>query len=92
MGENGRYLPSAQLKAQFETVLGQTKAEEAVFYCGSGVTACVNLLAMAEAGLGTAVCMPVPGVNGVGIRSGRLLQKFETLQVGSIVWRQRQFA
>jgi len=51
-GENGRYLPSAQLKAQFETVLGQTKAEEAVFYCGSGVTACVNLLAMAEAGLG----------------------------------------
>ena len=33
------------------TLAQDTPAEEAVFYCGSGVSACVNLLAMARAGL-----------------------------------------
>ena len=50
--KNGRYLPAAQLNTQLGVVLGETNAEEAVFYCGSGVTACVNLLALAHAGLG----------------------------------------
>jgi thiosulfate/3-mercaptopyruvate sulfurtransferase len=50
--ENGRYLPATAIKTQLSEVLGETSAEEAVFYCGSGVTACVNLLALAYAGIG----------------------------------------
>lgn len=50
--ENGRYLSPAQIRQQMQTVLGETNPDEAVFYCGSGVTACVNLLAMNYAGLG----------------------------------------
>lgn len=52
LGANGRYLPPDQLRQQFATLLGQTPAAEATFYCGSGVSACVNLLAMRHAGLG----------------------------------------
>jgi thiosulfate/3-mercaptopyruvate sulfurtransferase len=33
--------------------LGVTAGDEAIAYCGSGVSACVNLLAMEHAGLGT---------------------------------------
>lgn len=51
-GSDGRYLPAEQIKQQLTAVLGDTAAEEAVFYCGSGVSACVNLLALAHAGLG----------------------------------------
>lgn len=50
--ENGRFLPPQQLHAQLAAVLGDHHAEESTFYCGSGVSACVNLLAMAHAGLG----------------------------------------
>ncbi len=47
---DGRFKPAAQLKAEFEA-LGS--ADSAVVHqCGSGVTACHNLLAMAHAGLG----------------------------------------
>lgn len=49
---DSRYLSREQLQAQFETVLGGTPPSEATFHCGSGVTACANLLAMAHAGLG----------------------------------------
>lgn len=51
-GEDGRYLPAEVLRAQLSALLGETPPEEAVFYCGSGVSACVNLLALAHAGLG----------------------------------------
>lgn len=50
--ENGRYLPKSQIKAQLKAVLGDTPAEQVGVYCGSGVSGCVNLLAMAHAGLG----------------------------------------
>jgi thiosulfate/3-mercaptopyruvate sulfurtransferase len=50
--DNGRYLSATAIKAQLREVLGETRAEEAVFYCGSGVTACVNLLALASAEMG----------------------------------------
>jgi len=51
-GEDGRYLPPDQLRSQLSTLLGDTPPGDAVFYCGSGVTACVNILALAQAGLG----------------------------------------
>jgi thiosulfate/3-mercaptopyruvate sulfurtransferase len=52
VGENGRFLSPDQLRQKLRTLLGETPAEQAVFYCGSGVSACVNLLALAHAGLG----------------------------------------
>lgn len=48
---NGRWRPADELRREYEALLGDTPPEEAVFYCGSGVSACVNLLAMAHAGL-----------------------------------------
>ena len=43
-----------ELKARFQKLLGNVPPERAVFYCGSGVTAAHNLLAMSHAGLGEA--------------------------------------
>lgn len=47
----GRFLPREALRAAFAAVLGEVPPAQAVVYCGSGVTACHNLLAMAHAGL-----------------------------------------
>ena len=41
----------AELRANFEALLGTRLPEEVVHQCGSGITACVNLLAMEQAGL-----------------------------------------
>ncbi len=49
---NGRFRPVAEMKAELTAVLGDLSGESATFYCGSGVSACVNLLAMAHVGLG----------------------------------------
>lgn len=51
LGSDGRFKPPAQLRAEFAAVLGATPAERVVHMCGSGVTACHNLLAMERAGL-----------------------------------------
>ncbi len=40
-----------ELKAAFSELLGSRRADEVVHQCGSGITACVNLLAMERAGL-----------------------------------------
>ncbi len=45
------FLPANELRRRFEDV-GVVEAERVVSYCGSGVTACHNLLAMEYAGLG----------------------------------------
>lgn len=50
--ENDRYLPRHVLRERFEKFLGNATAEETTFHCGSGVTACANILALAYAGLG----------------------------------------
>jgi thiosulfate/3-mercaptopyruvate sulfurtransferase len=44
-------LPPRRLREQFLKVLGAHDPSQAVVYCGSGVTACHNLLAMTHAGL-----------------------------------------
>jgi thiosulfate/3-mercaptopyruvate sulfurtransferase len=54
IGPNGLFLPRETLRIRFETLLGETPADQAVFYCGSGVTAAQNILALAHAGLGVA--------------------------------------
>jgi thiosulfate/3-mercaptopyruvate sulfurtransferase len=48
---DGTMLPPDQLREQFGKVLGDYRPEQVVMYCGSGVTACQNLLAMEHAGL-----------------------------------------
>jgi thiosulfate/3-mercaptopyruvate sulfurtransferase len=47
----GLFLPIEKLRLKFQTLIGDTKPENVVHYCGSGVTACHNLLAMEYAGL-----------------------------------------
>ncbi len=48
---DGRFKPAAQLQAEFSALLGDADPAQAVQQCGSGVTACHNLLAMTHAGL-----------------------------------------
>ena len=48
---DGRFRPAAQLRTEFEALLGDAPAGAVVHQCGSGVTACHNLLAMEHAGL-----------------------------------------
>lgn len=50
-GDDFTLLPAQQLRDEFLKVLGSREPSQAVMYCGSGVTACQNLLAMAHAGL-----------------------------------------
>jgi thiosulfate/3-mercaptopyruvate sulfurtransferase len=54
---DGRFKPAAQLRTEFEA-LGLPRTAGVVQQCGSGVTACHNLLAMAHAGLGVATLYP----------------------------------
>jgi thiosulfate/3-mercaptopyruvate sulfurtransferase len=49
--DTGSWRSPEELLAEFIDLLGETPPENATFYCGSGVSACVNLLAMVRAGL-----------------------------------------
>ena len=49
---DGTFLSPAELRAAFEAILGGLPPQRAIHVCGSGVTACHNLLAMEIAGLG----------------------------------------
>jgi len=51
LDSNGLFLAPEQLRKQFKQLIGTTIPEQVVHYCGSGVTACHNLLAMEYAGL-----------------------------------------
>jgi thiosulfate/3-mercaptopyruvate sulfurtransferase len=51
-GPDGRLLSPDRLRQQLEEMLAGTPPAETVFYCGSGVSACANLLALRHAGLG----------------------------------------
>jgi thiosulfate/3-mercaptopyruvate sulfurtransferase len=48
---DGRFAPRHVLREQFDALLGDTPPSRVVLSCGSGVTACHNLLAMEHAGL-----------------------------------------
>ncbi len=51
LAPDGTLKPAASLKAEFEKLLHGRAPDEVVHYCGSGVAACHNLLAMEVAGL-----------------------------------------
>lgn len=54
--ETGIFKPAAQLHAEFNALM--TAPEASIMYCGSGATACHNLLAMEIAGLSGAALYP----------------------------------
>lgn len=54
---DGRFKTPQELTAHY-AAMGVDAATDAVSYCGSGVTACHNILAMELAGLGTATLYP----------------------------------
>lgn len=51
LGADGRFLPAEVLRQRFTTLLGSLEPASLVAMCGSGVTACHNLLALEHAGL-----------------------------------------
>lgn len=52
---DGRFKPPMQLADEYRALLGSHTPDQVVMMCGSGVTACHNLLAMERAGLRGAV-------------------------------------
>ena len=58
VGQEGVFLSKTGLQAHFKKALGETDAEHTIFYCGSGVSACRNILAYKHAGLGDARLYP----------------------------------
>lgn len=52
---DGRFKPPAQLADEYRALLGEHASDQVVMMCGSGVTACHNLLAMERAGLKGAI-------------------------------------
>jgi len=56
--ENGHFRSPEDLRASFRDSIGDVRAHHVVCYCGSGVTACHNLLALEHAGLSGARLYP----------------------------------
>ena len=50
VGADGTFRPAAELRAEFDAMLHGRAPADVVHYCGSGVTACHNVLAMTIAG------------------------------------------
>jgi thiosulfate/3-mercaptopyruvate sulfurtransferase len=51
LSPDGTFKNPKQLRQELEALLGKRSPTEVVHYCGSGVAACHNLLAMEIAGL-----------------------------------------
>ncbi|MBO3098405.1 sulfurtransferase [Gelidibacter pelagius] len=49
--KNGQFLSPSELKIKYENIFKNAKSESIIVHCGSGVTACHTLLAIAHAGL-----------------------------------------
>lgn len=54
LDESGRFRSGKALRERFKDALQDVSPEQAIFYCGSGVSAAHNLLALTHAGLGDA--------------------------------------
>lgn len=53
LGADGRFLPPEVLRARWQPLLAGRPAGDAIVYCGSGVSAVHNLIALEVAGLGS---------------------------------------
>jgi thiosulfate/3-mercaptopyruvate sulfurtransferase len=58
LDSSGRFKPAPQLRVDFQALMGAQGADRVVHQCGSGVTACHNLLAMEHAGLAGSALYP----------------------------------
>jgi thiosulfate/3-mercaptopyruvate sulfurtransferase len=58
LGADGRFKPADRLREEFVAIAGKRPPAELINQCGSGVTACHNLLAMEVAGLSGAALYP----------------------------------
>lgn len=58
LAEDGRFKAASELKREFQALIGTRTPSRVVHQCGSGVTACHNLLAMEQAGLGGSILYP----------------------------------
>jgi thiosulfate/3-mercaptopyruvate sulfurtransferase len=58
LAADGRFKSAAALRSEWLPLLAGSEAGQIVQQCGSGVTACHNLLALAHAGLGDSVLYP----------------------------------
>jgi thiosulfate/3-mercaptopyruvate sulfurtransferase len=58
LGDDGCFKPPAALRSEFAALLGTRRPGDVIHSCGSGVTACHNLLAMDHAGLGGSLLYP----------------------------------
>lgn len=58
LGPDGRFKSAIQLRQEFDAITGGRPAPQLINQCGSGVTACHNLLAMEVAGLPGAALYP----------------------------------
>jgi thiosulfate/3-mercaptopyruvate sulfurtransferase len=58
LASDGRFKPRGDLRAEFEALVAGRTPDQVVHQCGSGVTACHNLLAMEVAGLAGSVLYP----------------------------------
>jgi thiosulfate/3-mercaptopyruvate sulfurtransferase len=50
LDENGLFLPKEVLQEKYTAILSDTKSENTIIHCGSGITACHTLLAIHQAG------------------------------------------
>jgi thiosulfate/3-mercaptopyruvate sulfurtransferase len=51
LDDSGAFKSAGELRAAFRREIGDTPGEQLVVYCGSGVTACQNLVALEHAGI-----------------------------------------
>jgi thiosulfate/3-mercaptopyruvate sulfurtransferase len=58
LAPDGRFKSTVLLRAEWAPLLAGVDASQVVQQCGSGVTACHNLLALAHAGLGNSLLYP----------------------------------
>jgi thiosulfate/3-mercaptopyruvate sulfurtransferase len=58
LGPDGRFRPAEALRADFLALMKDATPQAVVHQCGSGVTACHNLLAMEAAGLAGSALYP----------------------------------
>ena len=58
LADNGRFKPADELRREFTALLGTDTGAGVVHQCGSGVSACHNLLAMEVAGLSGSALYP----------------------------------
>jgi thiosulfate/3-mercaptopyruvate sulfurtransferase len=58
LDQQGRFKPASELKREFAAVIGDRSPARVIHQCGSGVTACHNLLAMEIAGMSGSILYP----------------------------------